>query len=96
MEVKITGFEEESVTRQVAAMVREQIGDRLDDAINTAIHEKLDEALGLIVAEKLRPAVEAALAEGWQRTNQWGDPLTGERIGLKARIVELLEKGCDR
>ena len=98
MKIEVEGIDEERVVRQVATMLYEQLHETLEGtaeaAVQSAIRAGVDGALSRIVEEKLRPAVEAALAEGWQRTDKWGD-LAGGRADLKTRIGELLEMRDD-
>lgn len=93
MEIKLEGFREDQVVKAIAGMVEEQVHERVNEAVRGAIKGALEDAIGELVLEQLRPAVAALIAEGWQKTNDYGDPV-GPRVGLKERVNEQLQK-CD-
>lgn len=90
MEVTVQVSEVELI-REIAGDVKREIQDRLDDAVRGAIKGALDEQLLALTIEKLRPLIDEIVAEGWQKTNDYGDPV-GPRVGLKERISEQLQK----
>lgn len=70
---------------------------KLSDSVAKVVKAKVAEAVdGIVKAEiekvsreHVEDAVRAALAEGWQKTDNYGTP-TGPKLGLKDRIVEFL------
>lgn len=90
MEITIQVSEAELI-RQIADGVRADAKERIEEAVEGVIRSALDERLAALTDEVVRPAVAAALGEGWQKTNDYGDPV-GPRVGLKERISEQLLK----
>ena len=69
--------------------VEEKVSERIDCAVQAAI-TGVGEAI-------IREAITSAIADGWSKTNQYGEP-TGQSITLKQRISDMLESRsyCDR
>ena len=94
---EILGFDEDGdpVTkgeRTIASMVAEQITARLmhDDRWDS-MRNKVLEIRAEVIREALLPVVEQALAEQFQRTNNYGEP-TGGTISMRTVIAEEAKK----
>lgn len=69
--------------KTVAEMVRDIVAERTRRAV--------DDEVKRVAGEAIRAAVAQVLADGWQATNNYGEP-TGPRLDLKARVGEMLLK----
>ena len=77
----------DEITRMLmdGSLIR-SLEQRLDDAVTKRIEELADD----VILDRLRAELERALAEGWKRTNTYGEPI-GEPISLKERVSRMLE-----
>jgi hypothetical protein len=63
--------------------------------ISSDLRNAMYKAVNAEVEKHVGPAVEAALAEGVQRTNEYGSP-RGEKVPLRAVIVEEAQKALGK
>jgi hypothetical protein len=77
-----------------------ELGKQLGRAVGRAVNARIEqiavslvrEAFDTAIVERIAAAVDAVLAEGWRKTNSYGDAV-GDRVDLKGRISEvILEK----
>jgi hypothetical protein len=83
----------------------EVIADRLYHQLHEQVEQKaaeridlaIDHAVKRVGEDIIRDAIKTAIADGWPKTNQYGEP-TGPTITLKTRISDMLESrsGYDR
>jgi histone H3/H4 len=94
MELKVDGFREEQVVTAVAEMVRDQMSGRIDEAVRGAIKGALEEQVRALVNDAIRPVLATVLDEGWQPTDQWGEP-KGPKVTLRDRIGKAVSAFLD-
>ena len=91
--VRIEGISAQAVAVILRAAIEENYGLReaaksaVDDAVQAAVLEAVGDTVRLVAAEYVRPLVVKVLEDGWQTTNQWGEP-TGKRIQLADMLRE--------
>ena len=73
----------------LAAKVQKLVVDRVKVAVDAAIKAEVNDAIKRVTEAHITEAVSAVLAEGWQKTDEYGTP-KGPRMGLKDRIVEFM------
>lgn len=79
--VVVTDYIKSAIERRVEDAIQHAV----DDAVSVAVAGLVDE----IGRERISKAIEQVLAEGWQKTNDYGEN-TGAKIGLKERIGKIL------
>lgn len=95
--VRIEGLSADAVAHIVRTAISENYGlqetakSAVDEAVHAAVAEAIGDAARLAAEEHVRPLVKKILDEGWQTTNQWGEP-TGKRIQLADMLREELFK----
>ena len=70
---------------------RKTIEDRVRQVVLKTVREAVESTVATVTEAAVKDAVAACLAEGWQKTNNYGEP-SGPKMDLKARIGELLVK----
>ena len=80
-QVVVEDYVRGAIQNQVSAAVQSQVEAAVADAINETVQQ-----LG---RERIGKAIDAALAEGWPITNQYGER-TGSNRSLKDRVGEIL------
>jgi len=95
--ITVTGWEANQMAEQVAGKLYEELERLVRRRFDEQVDKQIDDLVAVVGADRIEAAVEKALAEGWPRTNTYGENV-GERIGLKERIAEILFKptGYDR
>jgi hypothetical protein len=94
-EITITGLTAEAVQVVVEAAVernyrlQERVGEAVDKAVKKAITNGVDEGMQRLMEEQLRPAIAEVIANGWQKTDHYGQP-QGPKQSLAQRITEFL------
>lgn len=78
----------------IATSGRKTIEDRVRQAVMKMVRDAVEAEVTKVTEASVKEAVDACLAEGWQKTNNYGEP-SGPRMDLKARIGELLVKMQD-
>ena len=86
---------EESIMSRVARDFRETFADKIRSQIDTEVTRAVNDCTALLVREHLQPMVVAAIETGFQKTNNWGDPVAGT-IGLDEYIRSQLNTKGDR
>lgn len=71
--------------KAIGKHLRTYFEGKVDELARQAVRDGIDDAIRARIAE----AVDAVLSEGWQQTNNYGEP-SGKKLDLKARISELL------
>ena len=72
--------------KTVAELVKNIVAERTRRAVDAAVTE--------VTHARIREAVDQMLAEGWTKTNEWGET-KGPRMDLKARIAEVLKESVE-
>lgn len=94
-QIAITGLTPEAIQIVVEAAVernyrlRERAEEAVDSAIDKAVAAGVDDAMKRLAEEMLRPAIAEVIANGWQKTDSYGQPV-GTRQTLAQRITEYL------
>lgn len=71
--------------KAIGKHLRTYFEGKVDELAQQAVREGIDD----VIRARIAAAVDAVLADGWQATNNYGEP-TGKTLDLKARISELL------
>jgi phenylpyruvate tautomerase PptA (4-oxalocrotonate tautomerase family) len=93
--ITITGLTPEAIQIVVEAAVernyrlQERVGEAVDKAVKKAISAGIDDAMRRLAEEALRPAIAEVIANGWQKTDSYGQP-QGPKQSLAQRITEFL------
>lgn len=95
VEIKLTGYGVQQLVDQVAAAVREDAQERINDAVRGAIKEAIDAAVLDLTRERIAAEVSAVMAEGWQPTDGYGNP-NGEKLTLRQRVSKAISSQLDR
>ena len=69
----------------LAEQMRSLIEEKISDIAEKAVRERFEE----VARERITAAVDAVLAEGWQRTDEFGNKI-GEHVDLKGRISQII------
>lgn len=73
----------------------ETIAESFEEAMNAAISSIIASRVASVADEAIRDGVQKVLAEGWARTNEYGEFIRGgEKETLKSRIGQLLARQC--
>lgn len=80
----------ELAVQQAVEMQREKLAEAVEDEIRGAVDAKL----GAITEEMVRSEVARVLAEGWRKTNSYGEPF-GQLQTLKGLILEKITGRSD-
>jgi hypothetical protein len=83
------GSVEERVVALVLQKVEARIGRASEKALTETIQERISAAVDAAVEARICAELEKAIAEGWPRTNSYGE-VVGKAITLKERISEYL------
>lgn len=81
----------DEIKRQMELRIEDKVSGQFDRAFDEVIREKVSDLVDGITRVQIEKAVAAALDEGWQATNSYGEAV-GPRIGVKGRIAEMLSK----
>lgn len=85
----------EIYTDAIKAHLEERLASAVEAAFEHTLAEMIEAKVGALIdeigREHVKKAVVAALDEGWQETNNYGEP-TGKKLGVKGRIAALLDK----
>lgn len=87
--ITVTGYEAERMADAVVARLNEELEGLVRRRFDERVEKQIDDLVAAVGADRIEAAVETALAEGWTRTNTYGENV-GKRIGLKERIAEIL------
>lgn len=90
--VEAENWEEHRIAEFIANKVQAHVDEHMDGAIHNAAQRAVDKAVERFGEEVIRAAVVEAIAEGWQKTNTYGEPIRGEKVSLKERIAKLIEE----
>lgn len=71
----------------LARQMKEALEQRIDELAAEQVRDCFDE----IIKARIVAAVDEVLAEGWRRTDEYGNP-RGDKLDLKGRISEHLTK----
>lgn len=66
-----------------------QIDRVIRETVVAQVRKRLDESIATITKEHVAAAIESIMAEGWRKTNNYGEP-TGPKMTLRDRISEQL------
>lgn len=80
-DVVVADYVQSAIERQVEAAIEHQVADAVREAVTGIV-----DGIG---RERISKAVDQVLAEGWQKTNDYGERV-GASITLKDRIGEIL------
>jgi macrodomain Ter protein organizer (MatP/YcbG family) len=92
--LQVEGYDEERITavldhaivreveRRANYTITEEVKDRIEKATSAAVKQ--------ITEERLKSEINALLDEGWQLTNQYGEP-KGEKQSLRQRVKGIFE-----
>lgn len=89
--ITVSGISEAAILEEVAERVEEETYNRISKAIDTAIEKTVRKKLTEVTEDVLRARIEGVIAEGFQKTNSYGEPI-GEPISIKTIITTELEK----
>lgn len=67
-----------------------KMGRALERRIDELATERVRECFEEVIKARIAATVDEVLAEGWQRTDRYGNRQDAERLDLKARISEML------
>lgn len=67
------------------------LDDRIEEAITTSVRDSLRDVAERLIEQRVRAEIENVMLEGWQRTNQYGEP-TGELATVSSLIRDALTK----
>ncbi len=82
----------ESIRDYVLNRIADRIGEQVEARLDKEVNRLVDEQARTIVEAKMLEAVDAVLAAGWSRTNQWGETVDGGKpITLRDRISRTLD-----
>jgi uncharacterized protein (DUF2267 family) len=93
--VAITGLTAESVQIIIEQAIqnnyslRKKADAAVTEAVETVVREAIESKMDALMDEQLRPEVARILAEGWSKTNSYGEPV-GQRLTLRDRIATYL------
>jgi hypothetical protein len=80
----LTGYEQDSIERRIAELLREQARERLDELLTAEIERAVHVAVRTLTETLIAKEVQRVLEEGWTKTDEWGEPkkklTTRERI----------------
>jgi hypothetical protein len=76
---------------QVGYRVKEAVEARLEGVLEESVSELVQTRLRELTDEALRKEMDRVLAEGWRKTNSYGEP-TGDVVTLKSWILQYLTK----
>lgn len=79
------------IGRIIGQRVEAAVCQHFDAAFKDAIKGQVADLVKSVTVKRIEAAVDAALEEGWQGTNTYGEPI-GPKLGLKGRIAEMLTK----
>jgi hypothetical protein len=82
---------EQAVIQLAARQLAERFQNQVKRELNTLVYEKSEK----MIQERLEREIDAALAEGWQKTDHYGAK-SGPVLTLRDRISEVLTKAEDR
>lgn len=88
--IEATKWDEQRLAEMVLSRVADESRKHLSSAVHKQIADAIDRTVKDIVESKLASEIEAILAEGWQKTNSYGEP-TGDRITFRQRVSNLIE-----
>lgn len=95
LQITITGWDRD----RLHALLVERLETEIETLFNAKLAEVVEErVLAMVdkVAEgTVRPLVDEAIAEGWQKTNEYGEP-RGPKQTLKERIAAMLTENVSR
>ncbi len=74
---------------------RSTIADMVKNIVAERTRRAVDAAVEKVTEERIAEAVDKVLAEGWRKTNNWGEP-TGPATNLRGRINEILHQNIER
>lgn len=76
--------------KPLGTQLRKFLERKIEELAATVVRQGFDDA----IRARINAAVDVVLAEGWRKTNQYGEP-TGTALDLKARVSELLTQHAD-
>jgi hypothetical protein len=85
MKLELKDDVEEQIVRAIASRVEDRFEERIKEAVRGAVKGAVERQTKELVDAAIAPIVEQVLAEGWQPTDQWGEP-SGKKITLRARV----------
>jgi hypothetical protein len=93
----VHGYDAAQVQERVAQLLVEQVDAHAREAIRERVDRLIEERLGDVTTERMRGVLEEIIADGWQRTNNYGEAV-GPKLGFRERATkELFEPtGCNR
>jgi macrodomain Ter protein organizer (MatP/YcbG family) len=92
--LQLTGYNEERVVAILDRLITERaerwakysVSEELKKRIEKEVNKAVDEA----IKSRVKEDINAVLDEGWQLTNQYGEPV-GERQSLRDRVRRIFE-----
>ena len=70
---------------------RNSLTEIIEKTVIKRVQRAVDEQVTKVTEEHVKAAVAAVLAEGWQKTDNYGSP-SGPKMDIKARVGETLTK----
>lgn len=94
VELTLTGYNESRLSEAVVDQMVERFSERFEKMAEAMLAKRLEKLIGEISKARVEKELETVLAEGWQKTDQWGKP-AGEPTTIKALILDWL-RATDR
>lgn len=92
LEVNITSYD---LNRALEAALDSAIQQRLDstltEVVEAAVEKRVGEAVKALSTEIIAEQIRKTLTEGWTKTNQWGEPISGTTTTLATVVRDQLE-----
>lgn len=91
LQVFITDYElGQALDQALRVAIEELVGESLASTVKKAVEVALKQRIEAVADGVIRASIEQTLAEGWSKTNQWGEKI-GERATLSSTVRERLE-----
>ena len=90
----VTGADESAIIEGTTRLLADRVHDEVKKLVKATVEREVQAHVDRFSETAIREAVEAVLAEGWQKTDQWGEA-RGQRMSLKERIGEWLSGKSD-
>lgn len=92
--ITVTGLDSQQVQDWILERLSEQLEEsvkaKLEKMAETAVELRTCELVDKLAHERIQKDIDAVLAEGWQKTDSWGNPM-GKVTTLRERVRGFLD-----